>query len=246
MDPREQLANWWAAKPWRVYPWADDGWRYRTLYRRLRRGSRHPMDPFGHTYLSGGEPRGRLAALWGAIAFPHVHDEDEGTIVEIKDHPPDPGAEARQLAAYRHAFKPDWTVRPGETLEDALIERDMNYEQLAAQMGRSVSEVLHVLTGESRITQTFAIDLERVLGITAEFWLRLEALYRADLARLWPGLTWDLATNPRIANLAAENGIDVTRCEFCDDPLDAAHPWRRGQDGACAHEVCLTDDGSRA
>lgn len=44
---------------------------------------------------------------------------------------------------------------------------------------------------------------------------------------------------PRVRTLAAESGIDTTRCEICGGPLDAEHPWRRGMDGAAAHEACL-------
>lgn len=42
-----------------------------------------------------------------------------------------------------------------------------------------------------------------------------------------------------ISTLAEENGVDVSRCEFCGGPLDREHPWRRGVDGAAAHERCL-------
>lgn len=57
----------------------------------------------------------------------------------------------------------------------------------------------------------------------------------------WDGMTVDLALDapPEVRGLAADNGIDVSRCEFCGGPLDADHPWRRGADGACAHEACL-------
>lgn len=238
------LTNWWAAKPWRVYPWADDGWRYRTLYRMGRRGARHPMDPFGHTYLSGGEPKGRLAALWAAIAFPHVHDEDE-LLVEPKDHPPNPEVDARQLAAYRQAFERDWTVPPGETLAELLGERGVAPLDLAARLDEALDEdvgltfVVGLLTGERPITPPIAYELEQMFGVSTAFWLNLEQLYREDLAALHPGCTVDLAHHPAVRNAAAEAGIDVTRCEFCEGPLDADHPWRRGMDGACAHEACL-------
>jgi hypothetical protein len=55
------------------------------------------------------------------------------------------------------------------------------------------------------------------------------------------GLTKDLSLGApeHVRNLAAQAGIDTTRCEFCGGPLDADHPWRRGVDGACAHEACL-------
>lgn len=42
-----------------------------------------------------------------------------------------------------------------------------------------------------------------------------------------------------LGRLAEGSGVDVTRCEFCGGVLDAEHPWRRGMDGAAAHEACL-------
>ena len=36
----------------------------------------------------------------------------------------------------------------------------------------------------------------------------------------------------------AEAG-DVTRCELCDELLDDSEAWRRGLDGAGAHDRCL-------
>lgn len=48
-----------------------------------------------------------------------------------------------------------------------------------------------------------------------------------------------------IRHLAEKAGVDVTVCEFCGGKLNAANPWRRGTDGAAAHERCLQgEDGT--
>lgn len=72
---RLRLTNWLMAKPWR--------WHYRTIYRTLRNGSRHPTQD---RWIVHGEPMGRLRSVWVAATFPHVHfdldgrasDEDQG------------------------------------------------------------------------------------------------------------------------------------------------------------------------
>lgn len=39
--------------------------------------------------------------------------------------------------------------------------------------------------------------------------------------------------------LFAATGGDVNVCEFCKQPLDDSKPWKRGMDGAGAHEECI-------
>jgi plasmid maintenance system antidote protein VapI len=207
------LRNWWRARPWQIYPLWRSGWRYHTIYRTLRRGS---WNPERGAWMAGGRPRDRLQALKETVQFPHVHD----------DEPWEP-------------FEPDWTVPPGETLLELMAERDMSDVDLARKMLEPVEVVHRLITGEQRITESIALDLEEVFGVKYDFWIALERRHRDWLAKNMPGCVVDLATNPAIANLAAENFIDVTRCEFCLGPLDAEHPWRRGRDGACAHEACL-------
>jgi hypothetical protein len=156
----DELRNWWRADPWRIV--GRKRWHYLTIYRVLRRGS---WNESTGRWLAGGAPRGRLASLWGAIAFPHVHDDED------------------------------------------------------------------------------ALDLEEIFGVSFDFWMNMERAYRDWLGEHAPGCVVDLRRHPDehgIGTLAEENFIDVTRCEFCGGPLDAEHPWRRGMDGAAAHEACLT------
>jgi plasmid maintenance system antidote protein VapI len=245
------FGNWLRAAPWQVYPLWRDGWRYHVIFRSLRHGSPHPIDPFGTTYLAGGEPRGLLASLWGTVAFPHVHDEeDEDAEViafprEPKDSPPRPH-DANQLAAYaiatstpRASFEPDWAVPPGETIAELLEEHKMTPDDLAGMLDMPLRKVGGLLAGEEPVDAPTAAKLERLFGVSAGFWLAYEHSYRTSLDRIAPGCVVDLARDARIATLAEESGVDVRVCEFCGGPLDAEHPWRRGMDGACAHEACL-------
>jgi addiction module HigA family antidote len=226
------LRNWLRAKPWQIYPLWRSGWRYHTLYRTLRRGSWNPQ---AGRWMIGGEPRGVLASLWGAVAFPHVHDE-----WTEEEWAGGPIAEFNRRVE-RGEFDPDWTVPPGETLLELMAERDMSDTELARKMLVDVVAVHRLISGRAPLTATIALSLEEVFDVPFDFWMNLERNHREWLDRHFPGMIADYA-NPQIANLAAENGIDVTRCEFCSGPLDKDHPWVRGQDGACAHETCLAGE----
>jgi hypothetical protein len=46
-------------------------------------------------------------------------------------------------------------------------------------------------------------------------------------------------------SLYEQSGGDPTRCEFCNRKLTNKKPWRRGLDGAGAHEACIADDYER-
>jgi HTH-type transcriptional regulator/antitoxin HigA len=51
-------------------------------------------------------------------------------------------------------------------------------------MGRPVQTVNEIVRGKKAITAATALDLEDVLGVSAVFWLRLEAAYQLNRARL--------------------------------------------------------------
>ena len=59
----------------------------------------------------------------------------------------------------------------------------LSQRQLAVAMGRPVNTVNAIVLGRKAITAATAVDLERVLGISAGLWLRLEASYRLALER---------------------------------------------------------------
>jgi HTH-type transcriptional regulator / antitoxin HigA len=82
-----------------------------------------------------------------------------------------------------HPWRPDWTVRPGEVLLEALADRGISQSELARRMARPQKTVNEIANGKAAITPETAIQLERALGITADLWLGLETRYRADLAR---------------------------------------------------------------
>jgi len=82
----------------------------------------------------------------------------------------------------RQPWAPNWGVAPGEILVEALAERVMTQAELARRMARPLKTISEIATGKSAITPETAIQLERVLGISASFWNGLEARYREALA----------------------------------------------------------------
>ena len=74
-------------------------------------------------------------------------------------------------------------IPPGEFLREELEARGMTQRSLADQMGRSARAVGEVIRGRRPITPGLALDLERALGASAEFWLNLEARYQLALLR---------------------------------------------------------------
>ncbi len=77
----------------------------------------------------------------------------------------------------------DWTVAPGELLSELLDERGISQSELARRMGRPTKTINEIVNGKAAITPQTAIQLERVLGTSATFWINAEAAYRHDLAR---------------------------------------------------------------
>lgn len=78
----------------------------------------------------------------------------------------------------------NYAVAPGEYLAEWLDDEHFTQKQLADRLGWSRKRVNEIVGGRAPISAEAAIQLERVTGIPADSWLRFEAAYRADLARL--------------------------------------------------------------
>ena len=81
-------------------------------------------------------------------------------------------------------FRPLYAVPPGDTLEEFLIDRGMTQTELARRMGRPLKTINEIIQAKAAITPETSIQLERVLGGSADFWTNLEREYRVDLARV--------------------------------------------------------------
>lgn len=72
-------------------------------------------------------------------------------------------------------------VHPGEILREALEERGMNQAEFATRMGLTPKHVNRIIKGHSGYSPLVALHMERVLGISARFWLM--ALANHELAK---------------------------------------------------------------
>ena len=80
-------------------------------------------------------------------------------------------------------YAPAVVSPPGDTLADLIEERGIAQAELARRMGRPLNAVNEMVLGAKEITEDTALELERVLGTPAHFWLAREARYREHLAR---------------------------------------------------------------
>lgn len=78
----------------------------------------------------------------------------------------------------------DYAVAPGEYLNEWLEETCTTQQEAANRLGFSRKHVNEIVNGRAAITPETALKLERLTGMLAESWLRFEARYRLDLARL--------------------------------------------------------------
>jgi len=79
---------------------------------------------------------------------------------------------------------PDLAVPPGELLAEELEARGMTQKELADRTGRPEQKISEIINGKKSITHDTALELEKVLGISAEFWVSLESSYQLTKARL--------------------------------------------------------------
>jgi addiction module HigA family antidote len=76
-----------------------------------------------------------------------------------------------------YEFKPDYAVHPGEYLEEVLEARGIKKGELADRLGISFKHLSQVVNGQAPLSATLAVQLERVLGVSAEIWNNLNADY---------------------------------------------------------------------
>ncbi len=80
-------------------------------------------------------------------------------------------------------YQPDYAVHPGETLREALEERNLSPKEFAIRTGKPIKTISNLINGKTSITPDMAVQFEKVLRIPANFWLKLQAEYDEFLAR---------------------------------------------------------------
>ncbi len=80
-------------------------------------------------------------------------------------------------------YRPRSVSPPGSTVADILEERSMSQADLATRLGSTPKFVNELVKGKASISRKTALQLERTLGVAADFWLAREARYQEWLAR---------------------------------------------------------------
>ena len=73
---------------------------------------------------------------------------------------------------------------PGDDILETIEHIKMSQVELADRLGKTPSKVHDLITGKEPITYNTALQLEKVLGIDAQYWLNREMNYRTKLARI--------------------------------------------------------------
>ena len=82
------------------------------------------------------------------------------------------------------ALKNPKPMHPGRVLAEVYMsEFGMNQSRLAKKIGCAHRKVNEIVNGKRGVTADFALDLERVLGTSAEMWVAMQAAYDLWLAR---------------------------------------------------------------
>ena len=82
-----------------------------------------------------------------------------------------------------HSIERDWAAPPGWLVEEYLDHLRMSQAELARRCGRSPKLISEIVSGKAPVEPKTAIQLERVLGLKAQVWLRMESSYRVHVAR---------------------------------------------------------------
>lgn len=75
-------------------------------------------------------------------------------------------------------------IPPGATIKEQLVSRRMAQKEFAQRMDMSEKHISNLINGKVELTTDMAARLESVLGLPANFWQKLEALYRIQLQKV--------------------------------------------------------------
>ncbi len=82
-----------------------------------------------------------------------------------------------------YKFEPDYTVSPGEVLEETLEARGIMKGDFANRCDLSSKTISLIINGKAPITPDTAILFERVLGVSSSIWLGLESEFSLNKAK---------------------------------------------------------------
>lgn len=77
----------------------------------------------------------------------------------------------------------DITLHPGEVLQDELEARNIKKSSFSEQLGMRPGHFSELLHGKRHLSAATALKLERLLGIPAEYWMRVQVYYDLFMER---------------------------------------------------------------
>ncbi len=80
-------------------------------------------------------------------------------------------------------LRTDVLLHPGEVLEMEIVSRGLTKSKFAMDIKMYPSHMSDILKGKRNITEAIALKLENILGISAEFWMRLQVEYNISVLR---------------------------------------------------------------
>lgn len=79
---------------------------------------------------------------------------------------------------------PAKATHPGAVLGEELEERDIKPSAFALQINTYPNVITELIKGNRNISASMALKLEQALGISAGFWMHLQANYELTTERL--------------------------------------------------------------
>lgn len=76
--------------------------------------------------------------------------------------------------------KNNYVIAPGETILELLEIRKISKMELSKQMQENIETINQLCDGQTPITPSIAIKLEKVFNISANFWNNLEKIYQQE------------------------------------------------------------------
>lgn len=81
-------------------------------------------------------------------------------------------------------IKNNTPLHPGQVLDEVYMkEMNLNQSQLAGLIGCTPRKINEIVNGKRGISPEFAIELEEVLGASAEMWVKMQAEFDLWVAR---------------------------------------------------------------
>jgi HTH-type transcriptional regulator/antitoxin HigA len=75
------------------------------------------------------------------------------------------------------------SLHPGEVLMDELEAREIKKTVFVEKLGMKASHFSELLHGKRHVGAATALKLEKLLGISAEYWLRVQVYYDLFIER---------------------------------------------------------------